>query len=296
MQDTDSSVPEARSHADLTDLPAKRRPFVAADWQLFEYVESGQISPTAAFLYMVLLKHRPSKRTDKRVWPSRETLAEALKLSRPESVDPYLRQLRDAGLVSWEPWRIGGMRARNRYTLHLVADLKSESKTPGSSVPLKTAQRTPVQRASDTPWTEDELEQGELPQDELDPKEDSYSTAPPTFASLSSAVDAELASRSDESWAVKNVKDVDRNEPREDYRREDRALFQSFVGDKIRTYGSTWGEDGQVFTAEGFYKAFRLRGVKRKPIEWPGKFLQKLQDDGLEIEDWLTYQGLESVP
>ena len=287
MQDTEPLAPGAISHADPDAVPTPRRPFVAADWQLFDYVESGTISPNAAYLYLLLLKRWPKNRTDKRVWPSRETLATEMNLSRPESVDPYLRQLRDAGLISWEKWYVGGMRARNRYTLYLIADLKERDQA-GSAVPLKTAQRTPVQRASDTPWTEDELEQGELSQVDLDPKKDSQRTVPPPFASLSSAADAENSStNSAERWAA-----VDAKEPFTDWRSNDREAFKLHAGERIKSDGNGGWRSG-LFTAEAFYNAFRRR--EKKPIRWPGKFLEDLYAKGEDqmIEDWFMDQGLE---
>jgi hypothetical protein len=276
------------------DEDPKRRPFVAADWQLFEYVESGQISPTAAFLYMVLLKRWPAERADKRVWPSRESLAVALNLSRPESVDPYLRQLRDVGLISWEPWRIGGMRARNRYTLHLIADLKSKSDSSVSSVPLKTAQRSSVFGGPDTPKTEGELEQGELPQDELDPTKNSSRTASPPLASLTSVpTQEESTDNFDGNWAGRDTKGRADDGKIQDWRPADLDLFRSYVGDNLRTNGEHWGRDGEIFSANAFYRAFRLKGTPR--IRWPGRFLAKLETDGMDVEDWLINQGLEKV-
>lgn len=289
MQDTEESPPDEVPRADESeDAPTGRRPFVAADCQIFAYVEAGRIKATDAFLYLVLLKHYNPKRVDKSVWPSRSALAKAIGLKRVDSVDVHLARLRDAGLISWTERRIGKMKASNRYELHLIADTKR-----AEEVPLKTAHRYPVQRGLDTPWTEDELEQEELPQDELDPNKFLSSAASPSFASLSTATASQNSSNFEDPWAEYDRKPRDDKGATEDYRKTDRELFRVLVGKRLRTNGDRWGKDGQVYTADAFYNAYRTQ--KRGKLRWPGRLLQHLTDSGRDVEDWLIDQGLETV-
>jgi hypothetical protein len=290
LQDTESGAWDDASHADPTDLPLKRHPFVAVDARLFTYVEEGKLTPTAALLYVALLRYHNPKRADQTVWPSRRALAKAVGIRKVDNIDRHLKALKDAGLISWTGRSVGKMKASNRYELHLIADV---SRPEG--VPPPAGYRAPAQRGTDPPWTGDELDTGELPQDEQDPRKEGKRTAPPTFASLSSAgANEETSNDFDDPWASANVKDLNEDGRVEDWRADDRALFKSFVGNQLRTNGERWGKDGQTFTAEAFYNAFRLKA--RRKIKWPGRFLRKLQDDGLEVEDWLIDQGLETVP
>jgi hypothetical protein len=75
-----------------------------------------------------------------------------------------------------------------------------------------------------------------------------------------------------------------------DWRRQDREVFQMYVGDVLVSLGHDWRE-GQ-FTADAFYAAFRK---KKGRIRWPGRMLENLYAAGGEqgIDDWLLDQGLE---
>lgn len=259
---------------------------------LLDYVADGRITPTAGFLYVVLLKYHNRKRADDSVWPSRRALAQALGLRRVDSVDTHLKGLRDAGLVSWTERRVGSMKASNRYELHLIVGGGTPANrvsgrpaqtgvSAGEGVPLKTAYRYPVQRGPDTRSTGDELDEEELHQDEQDPTEDWERSAPPSFASLTqSAASEENSINTDEQGF-------------DDWRSDDRNLFKSFVGEKLRTNGERWGKDGQVYTADAFYNAYRAKADKK--LRWPGRFLSKMVDDGRDVEDWLIDQGLETA-
>lgn len=75
---------------------------------------------------------------------------------------------------------------------------------------------------------------------------------------------------------------------------EDRELFRSIVGDRLRSNGSKFGKG--VWSADGFYQAYR-KGVSRKTLKWPGRYLQSIAEryDGMGVEDWMDDQGLERV-
>lgn len=74
---------------------------------------------------------------------------------------------------------------------------------------------------------------------------------------------------------------------------EDRALFRSIVGEKLKANGKRWNKG--TWTADDFYKAYRI--TEGKKLKWPGRYLQAIADryDGLGVEDWLADQGLEQV-
>jgi len=78
-------------------------------------------------------------------------------------------------------------------------------------------------------------------------------------------------------------------------RSEDRDLFRSLVGGKLSSDGSKFTKG--VWDADQFYTAFR-KWKRKRPIEWPGKMLQRIADDNpgdAGVEDWLIYLGLETV-
>ena len=98
----------ARSHDSFS--VDGHEPFVQTPhWVLFDPV----LSATAKTLYAALMAHVGPG--DETVWPGRDTLAVVLGLRRPQSVDPYVRELRARGVISVERRKLGGMRVRNHY-------------------------------------------------------------------------------------------------------------------------------------------------------------------------------------
>lgn len=77
----------------------------------------------------------------------------------------------------------------------------------------------------------------------------------------------------------------------EDWRSADRALFKALVGDHLTTDGTVWTPAG-TYNTDMWYDA--LRKQKRKPIRWPGRFFNELDDRG-GIEEWLAHKGLEAA-
>lgn len=74
----------------------------------------------------------------------------------------------------------------------------------------------------------------------------------------------------------------------EDWRAEDRALFKSIIGDTMTSNGSTWNKG--TYTADAWYDG--LHKHKTRPMKWPGRFVQALQDrDGLY--EYFTEYGIE---
>lgn len=79
----------------------------------------------------------------------------------------------------------------------------------------------------------------------------------------------------------------------EDWRAEDRARFAEILGEKwIYSYGHKGWVEG-THAAHHYYDAFRM--LKRKPIKWPGRFLESLEDASplSGVDNWLMDHGLE---
>jgi hypothetical protein len=75
-----------------------------------------------------------------------------------------------------------------------------------------------------------------------------------------------------------------------DWRAQDFDLFVSIVGEGLHSDGSVWQPQGE-YDAATWYEAFR---TSAKPIQWPGRYLQHLQEtDGLD--NWVLTKGLEPV-
>jgi hypothetical protein len=76
-----------------------------------------------------------------------------------------------------------------------------------------------------------------------------------------------------------------------DWREEDVHLFRSIVGEQLETDGRRWSPVG-VHPAWAYYDAFRKD--KRKPIDWPGRYVDQLAEHG-QLEEWLARRGLTMV-
>lgn len=159
--------------------------------ELFDLVADGKLSKNAAWLYAVLLRRHNRTRADDDVWPSRSTLAKELGLKKPTSVDGYMDELKEQGLVDSAERRSGGLRRSNRYTLNLVvpnapheANPPAEtSVSPAQPATPKTGQRYPQMGATVAPKRGQELDEGELHQGEL--HQPSLSGHRPTVAASS---------------------------------------------------------------------------------------------------------------
>jgi hypothetical protein len=152
--------------------------FVMVPLALLDMVADQKISKNAAVLYVVLLSFVNHKRGDFVVWPSREMLAARLGVNRLATVDAPMAELKAAGLVTTVEQRIGAMRSRNLYTLHLTCSARSTvnrttdppAETPpaaGDGAVRKTAQRSTENRAPVVRKTVYELDLGfELDQED----------------------------------------------------------------------------------------------------------------------------------
>ncbi len=153
-------------------------------------VVAGRISRDAAWLYTVLTSYVNGARGDRKVWPSRTSLAQRMGLRKADSVDQYLRELEREKLVVTTAKRIGGMKARNDYEVCLPSPIRYP--LDGGTLPAlrgndarPTGVRSPVDGVCVTPPAGLELEEVELDQDQLD--QDELDKGLPPLASLASS-------------------------------------------------------------------------------------------------------------
>lgn len=254
---------------------------------LYDQVAEGAISRDAAWLYTVLLRHHNRKRRDDDVWPSRAVLAKACGLKKPESVDPYLKELQKAGLIRTEARRRkDNMKTSSKHTLLLVvprsAEESAEIRDQSADTP-STGYRYPLQRGTVTPSTGDELEQGELHQGQR-----SEEMSPGSFVAGGSQIQ-EGGNDFTDPWANTNVQLPHQRRTFEDWRRIDRQTFRDHLGAALVSRGTKWREG--KFTIDAFYNAFRTKNSKT--LEWPGQYIDAIADrNEYGIDDWLIDQGL----
>lgn len=126
----------------MTDAPFTKVPNI-----VIKAVIDKQISQSAGWLYTVLASHLNGKRGDATVWPSRQTLAAEMGMSKPAAVDRYLTELIDVGLVVKTKTSIGGMQARNRYRLTQTISVRSPhlgtTEPPAETPGRPSSQRSP---------------------------------------------------------------------------------------------------------------------------------------------------------
>lgn len=73
----------------------------------------------------------------------------------------------------------------------------------------------------------------------------------------------------------------------DDYRPEDKELFRSLTGDRLRSDGTRWAEG--EWDVDRFYDAYRKSGMR-----WPGRYLDKIACDGESgVDTWMMTEGLE---
>ncbi len=89
-----STFPD-RSDQTSDSLPENSRRFVLIDLTVLEEYD---LSPQALALYAHLKKFT-DHHTGGWAWPKKETLAERLRMRQGRSVDPYITELREAGLI-----------------------------------------------------------------------------------------------------------------------------------------------------------------------------------------------------
>lgn len=91
-------------------------PCVLVPRVLFDLVADRHLSPRAAMLYVAItarIGNAPGGRL------TRAELGRCLGLAKADSVDRYLDELRQLGLVTWTPPQRGELRIANLYRVHL---------------------------------------------------------------------------------------------------------------------------------------------------------------------------------
>jgi hypothetical protein len=152
MTTTDTPGPEELD-LDIEIQAGRRAPFT----QIGDWVLLSGVSDRAVSLYCRLAMHVNAQRGDTDVWPALEVLAEFADFNKPESITPYMDELVVIGAVAVERVRYaGGLRARNRYTVHRAPTLDHAGPTslaayyrmcrehPEELAGWRTAQRTSI--------------------------------------------------------------------------------------------------------------------------------------------------------
>lgn len=111
-----ASYPKGGRMTHLELAYGRRAPFT----QIGDWVSLAPISHQAARLYSLLKAHVNRARGDSLVWPSRGTLASMMRYSRPDKVDPLLKELEDLGAIDVQRGRRypDGSPAPNLYLVH----------------------------------------------------------------------------------------------------------------------------------------------------------------------------------
>lgn len=274
----------------VTEFRSQDR-YVLVPADLVGFVAEGKISKEAGWLYVVLLGHHNRSRKDNDVWPSRAVLAQGMGLSKPQSVDKYLAELREAGLiVSEQRKRAGNFNTSSKHTLLLTVPRSTEEiaarKASHEAIPYN-GQRYPRQRTPAVPCSGHELEEVEL--DELKDFEAMSRTSGRSAPDGARHGDSKDQLPDDyDPWAT-NGNRTHEKPVYVNWHDKDRAKFRQHVGNVLISDGSHW--DKGKFAADAFYKAFRK--TQKNPKRWPGEYVEALSNAGeLGVEDWLLDQGL----
>lgn len=214
-----TSVPRARGSRESAE---RADTFTMVPHAVMPLVAAGKISPSAAWLYVILLGYVGQGRDDTNVWPSRRTLADAMGLGKTASVDRHLSELAGAGVLLIQRRRVEGRRDNdsNVYTLNIVRKGGSPQTgtTSGSGSPENGTTRSPQTGTTVVPDSGPELDPWNL-----DPfEEDPWSLSPDPPSEPSKPANAERAR--DTSRSSKPSKPSD---PYREWRYEWRILIRS---------------------------------------------------------------------
>ncbi|MFD6565432.1 hypothetical protein [Micromonospora profundi] len=262
---------------------SKTRTFTMIPDELFDLVADGKISKNAAWLYAALLRHHNRKRGDNDVWPARSSLARALGLKKPDSVDGYMDELKALGLVTATERRKGGMKLSSRYTLHLIA---GHDDAPAADTP-KSGARYPEMGATVTPEQGYELDEPQLHEENLDRPCTEENRSPSTRFAPSGAGDFDS-----QTSAVDDQPPIPQQ--RGNWYLNDRDDFRAALGDQIISQGVKKWNRG-TFPTNAVYDALRQR--PDNPIDRPGSYVASLVSgrDGDALDNWLLREGF-SLP
>ncbi|SCL46814.1 hypothetical protein [Micromonospora peucetia] len=256
--------------------------------EIQDFVAAGKLTIHAAWLYGLLLRHINYTRGDAHVWPSRSNLAKRMQFKNTRAVDRYLTELAAAGLIETERRRKGEANDTNRYTLLLVSWPKTPATRGGApqhTTPSALKNTTLVSHSAP------ELEELQLDEHELDQRSDQSSLPSGRFAP--SGAD-ETQSRFADEWNPPAQRQPSTAKKLTQQRIDDRATFLSLINaGHLRSDGTTFGKG--VWTVDAFYNAFRKLKSTKKPIGFPGAYIEGMaeRDPDNGVEDWLLTLGLE---
>jgi hypothetical protein len=113
-----SGADNGETAEDVADFGmGSRAPFA----QIPDWIILADISNTAKVLYCHVAMHMNFQRGDRAVWPSRATLARRMGYSRPDKVDPFIRELVKIGAMKKvAQQRADGGNANNRYLINAM--------------------------------------------------------------------------------------------------------------------------------------------------------------------------------
>ncbi|MEU8334773.1 helix-turn-helix domain-containing protein [Micromonospora tulbaghiae] len=267
----------------MTATPAESR-HVRLPEEIQQAVADGTISIQAGWLYGLLLSHINYQRGDAHVWPSRSTLAARMGMQKAASVDRYLKELVDAGLVEKETRKSEKHgNESNRYTLLVV----SWPKTPRDPSPQLGTTPSPQLRASLAPGEGHELDEPQLDEAELHrPEEEENSTTSGRFAPFGGGDTDSQPSAAEDRPPVP--------QQRGNWWLNDRDAFRAVIGPKVVSEGAKNWNRG-TFDSDAVYNALRQR--KPKPIDRPGSYVTALVNErgGDALDNWLLGEGF-SLP
>lgn len=98
--------------------------------------------------------------------------------------------------------------------------------------------------------------------------------------------------RAGESRVAASLRRDEAQQPRSDWRGNDRQLWADTIGARRLTSDGSGPWNEGTWTTAAFYDAFRKGSANLKAKRWPGIFLSEMDD----WEDYLSGLGLEVVP
>lgn len=131
-------MPDSNRGDDQSPDDGCAAPFVALPVAVLQAVIDRKISRDAGWLYACLLSHLNRKSGQRTVWPSRETLAKEMGISKAANVDKYVEQLESQGLIAVERQQPGKLRTRNTYVLLCIAGQPRYPRIGTTDRPAKT--------------------------------------------------------------------------------------------------------------------------------------------------------------
>lgn len=164
-----------------------QEPFVKLPFEVLDLVAAGKLTMQAGWLYALMMTHLNYKRADRKVWPSRRSLAERMRFKNIRAVDRYITELVEAKLIERER-RCDDVKVNdtNMYTLLLVCETKEPEGVVSASTLPSAPQNTRGSALENTrvvSHSAPELEELQLDEEQLDQRSLSPGHEPTVAAS-----------------------------------------------------------------------------------------------------------------